>query len=108
MQNLLSDFECEDSLKAFFISLSRYVAKSPDLLLLLCTVKDTDDLKFSNLYADLQSPDVLDTFRRNVETAANEYDWGNIENTYHTWGKYGWITEAQLMPLTKWDICPSS
>ena len=102
--------EADESLKAFALSLSRYIAKDPEILLLL---DKTRNIKYysegwKELYETLQTSENLHRFKANISSVAQSIDWTNIENNYRKWGEYGWITYSNGQLIGVWDKCPDS
>lgn len=109
-KNSLHDPEIDDSLKAFVVSLSRYIAEDPRLLLLLDQARPINSGNYSwkALYDDLQDNTAREHLVRNMNTAALDYDWSNIEHAYTEWGRFGWIADSTLTEFGFWANCPCS
>lgn len=109
----INDFkkiEMPDSLRAFTISAFRMITKNPKLALYIAQeYKDEEHISnWEKLYNDLKEPEFSAQFSRNIELSAKCFDWTNVEASFCIWGKYGWVTDGQLMSVDLWSECPSS
>ncbi|MBO5898629.1 MAG: hypothetical protein J6R04_06430 [Clostridia bacterium] len=105
-KDFLNNFDIDDTLKAFTVSLCRMIVEEPRLLLAVDEIKGTSEWK--ELFERLQGENELQRFSENVHIAAKEYNWQAIEETYRNWGEYGWITDHSMVPFGFWENCPSS
>lgn len=108
--NLLDKNDIDPSLKAFAVSLSRYIAQDPEFLLELERIHkvDVDGLGWIGLYQDLQDEDVAKRFSKNLNEKAAAHDWSDVESSYRAWGEYGWIADGTIARFGFWDKCPST
>lgn len=106
----VASMEIDDSLKAFSLSLARYIAEDPSVLLLLDRVRkiESDPSGWTDLYEKLQKPEELSRFKTKLSLMALDIDWTNIEGSYRRWGEYGWITCSDGKLIGTWDECPNS
>lgn len=105
-----SEIDADDSLKAFAISMFRYIVEDPELLLLLSkhTSLKNKHLDWEQIYQDLQDEDALSRFSENIKEISAKYNWSKIENTYRSWGDWGWITNQSIVKFGLWGSCPTS
>ena len=103
-KNILDVFDLDDTLKAFVVSIGRAIARNPDLLLAIS--RELNDPEWGDLANGLQNQIERDHFLKNINNSADLYDWGSIEETYRTWGKYGWITDHTMVFYGFWESCP--
>ena len=110
--DLISFNDCtqDETLKAFSVSLSRVIQESPEFLLDIANRIKNEKISsgFAQLYEDLKSKEKFDAFSNNVNEIVSAHDWSKIEDTYRTWGKYGWITDDHLSNICVWDYKPTS
>ena len=104
--NILDMFEADETLKAFAISFSRAIANNPEILSIIS--KEKRMLEWEELAIDLQNKTTLERFLKNINNSANKYNWSVIENTYRTWGAYGWITNHLVVPYGFWENYPTT
>lgn len=100
--------ETDDTVRALAVSLGRFAAKDPSILLEVAKVaKSTDQaLAWESLYHELQDQECLTNFAVRSGELAKSYDWSNIEHTYCMWGSYGWIIFDSIGKVKIWDNCP--
>ena len=100
----------DETLKAFTVSLARIIPQYPDLLLHLAnkTQNIETSSEYTQLYEELKCKEKMDAFSNNLKEIVSDHDWSKIEDTYRTWGKYGWITDNSLSNITVWDYIPTS
>ena len=108
-KNVFSTSEANESLKAFALSLCRYIIKDPSILLdLEQRRKVPGNITWVDVYEQLQDQKTKDLFAHNVYKDSEEYDWSDIEKTYVIWGRFGWITDNTFVPFAFWDTRPES
>ena len=108
--DVFEDPEIPESLKAFAVSTFQLAAKDPRILLLL---KHADKNKYDtdfwgSLYEELQDSENLERFSNITHKISNAHDWSGIEESYQTWGSYGWTVGREIHQLGFWDKCPNS
>lgn len=101
--------ETEDTIRAFAVSLGRFAAKDPSILLEVAKVAKSKDqaLAWESLYHDLQDQECLTNFAIRSDELAKSYDWSNIEHAYYMWGLWGWIT-FDISKFKLWDNSPAT
>lgn len=105
-KSFLDDIDTSNVFKAFWVSSARMIAENPKLLVLFNQISGMAD--YLEIYNQLKEPERDEIFLKNINEAANNYDWGNIEETYRIWGKYGWITDQLIVPLEFCEYRPLS
>ena len=103
-ENILDEFEVDDTLKAFVVSFSRVVANNPELLSIISKEKKMPE--WADLAIELQNKTTSERFLQNINDSANKYNWSVIEDTYRTWGTYGWVTNHLVVPYGFWENHP--
>lgn len=100
--------EVPDSLRAFTITAFRLIAKNPKLALYFAQeCKNKEEISgWEELYDALKDPEFNARFSRNTELGAKCFNWSNVEASFCMWGKYGWVTDGQLMSVDLWSECP--
>ena len=107
-ENLLATMGENESLKAFAVILSRFIAKYPDALLEFQKIRPVDGEGWLELYQDFQDKSVLERFSNNVENTARNYDWSRVEDVFVKWGEFGWVIDSHVGQIGFWDYCPES
>ena len=102
----LEVFDSDDFFKSFAVSFGRMILRKPELLLKI--YEDTGINGYKELFEELKSKTDLSDILRNVNKQVEKYDWSVIEQTYSTWGKYGWVAEPFIVPVGFWGYCPNS
>ena len=109
--DILYTLEGQETFKAFCVSLTRYIAEDPRILLGLAKMRESKGQtgeSWRSMHDQLQDENTKNDYAQRLEKIAKEYDWSEIQKTYLEWGKYGWITENSLAPLNYWDYYPTS
>lgn len=108
--DMFSDPHISDGLKSFAVSLIRLSIQDPRILLLLDkvdkNVEKTDIWKL--LYDDFQNPESQEKLTKVLAKIVDDHDWDNIEKSYDSWGRFGWVVNHHLYPIGFWDDCPKS
>lgn len=110
-ENVFNTVEAEDSLKAFAVSLYRYIVEDPTILLELEEHrKMKNGRSWIDIYEEMQGRTTEERERSEklFFEEVDGYDWSEIEETYRLWGEYGWMTDGHIVPFGFWDTRPSS
>ena len=103
-ENILDTVEVDDTLKAFVVSFSRVIANNPEMFSI--AFKEKKMPEWADLAIELQNQTTSERFLQNVNDSANKYNWSVIEDTYRTWGTYGWVTNHLVVPYGFWENHP--
>ena len=99
-------FEIDDTLRALAVSFGRAIANNPKLLSLI--LKENKWPELEKLSIDLQNKTTSERFLKNINDSANKHNWSVIEDTYRTWGKYGWVVNHTIVPYGLWANHPTT
>lgn len=107
---MLNNDNVPGGLKALSVTLLRLAIEEPRVLLVLdhLAKKDGRDAPWKLLYDDFEDLGFRDSIKNFLAHDVSSFDWSVLEQSYINWGRFGWITDHQLLKIGSWDHCPDS